>query len=64
MSFPPYDHILVSREGAIGTIAFNRPRVLNAFHNELMHETLAAVAELNADDAVEVIIVRGEGRAF
>ena len=59
-----YEHILVSRSGAIGTIAFNRPRVLNAFHNELMHETLAAVAELNADDAVEVIIVRGEGRAF
>lgn len=64
MSSPTYDHILVSREGAIGTIAFNRPRVLNAFHNELMHETLAAVAELNADDAVEVIMVRGEGRAF
>ena len=38
-----YEHILVSRSGAIGTIAFNRPRVLNAFHNELMHETLAAV---------------------
>jgi enoyl-CoA hydratase len=59
-----YEHILVSRNGPLGTIAFNRPRVLNAFHNELMHETLRAVAELNADDTVEVIIVRGEGRAF
>ena len=64
MSDSPYEHILVSRDGAIGTIAFNRPRVLNAFHNELMHETLRAVAELNADDAIEAIVVRGEGRAF
>ena len=60
----PYEHILVSRNGPIGTIAFDRPRVLNAFHNELMHETLRAVAELNADDSVEAIVVRGEGRAF
>ena len=64
MSESAYEHILVSREGALGTIAFNRPQVLNAFHNDLMHETLRAVAELNADDSVEVIIVRGEGRAF
>ncbi|MCB9930790.1 MAG: enoyl-CoA hydratase/isomerase family protein [Alphaproteobacteria bacterium] len=59
-----YEHILVERDGPVATIAFNRPRVLNAFHNELMHETLAAVRDLNADAAVEVIIVRGEGRAF
>jgi enoyl-CoA hydratase len=64
MSSPSYEHLLVSRDGAVATIAFNRPRVLNAFNNALMHETLAAVTELNADDAVEVIIVRGEGRAF
>ncbi len=59
-----FEHILVERDGPIATIAFNRPRVLNAFHNELMEETLAAVRDLNADDSVEVIIVRGEGRAF
>ena len=63
-SIPSYDHILVSRDGPLGTIAFNRPRVLNAFHNDLMHETLDAMRALNADDAVEAIIVRGEGRAF
>ena len=63
-SIPSYDHILVSRDGPLGAIAFNRPRVLNAFHNDLMHETLDAMRALNADDAVEAIIVRGEGRAF
>lgn len=60
----PYEHILIRHDGPLATIAFNRPRVLNAFHNELMEETLAAVAALNADDSVEVIMVRGEGRAF
>jgi enoyl-CoA hydratase len=59
-----FEHLVVSRNGAVATVAFNRPRLLNAIHNELMRETLAAVADLNADDAVEVIIVRGEGRAF
>ena len=59
-----YEHILVSRDGPVATLAFNRPRVLNAFHNDLMHETLDAMRALNADDAVETIIVRGEGRAF
>jgi len=59
-----YEFLSVSKDGPVATLAFNRPKVLNAFHNDLMHETLAAMKALNADDAVEVIIVRGEGRSF
>jgi enoyl-CoA hydratase len=59
-----YAHITVDRDEAVAVLTFNRPAVLNAFHNELMHETLDAVAALNRDDAVRVIVVRGAGRAF
>ncbi len=59
-----YEHIALTKDSGVATLAFNRPRVLNAFHNELMHETLAAMRALNADAEVEAIIVRGEGRAF
>lgn len=59
-----FEHIVVAKNGPLATLAFNRPRVLNAFHNDLMHETLDAMRALNEDDSVEAIIVRGEGRAF
>jgi len=48
----------------IAQLKFNRPDQLNAFNNELMRETLAAMATLNSDDNVRVIIVTGHGRAF
>lgn len=59
-----YDHILLERDGPVAILTFNRPGRLNAFHNPLMLETLAAVAELDADPAVRAIVVAGAGRAF
>jgi enoyl-CoA hydratase/carnithine racemase len=38
--------------------------MLNAFNNELMHETLAAMAAPDADPLVRAIVGRGTGRAF
>ena len=48
----------------IAHLKFNRPDQLNAFNNELMRETLAAMDTLNRDETVNVIIVSGNGRAF
>ncbi|QQS11205.1 MAG: enoyl-CoA hydratase/isomerase family protein [Rhodospirillales bacterium] len=59
-----YAHITVERDGAVAVLTFDRPQVLNAFNNELMTSTLAAVADLNGDDSVRAIVVRGAGRAF
>jgi enoyl-CoA hydratase len=58
------DHITVEHDEAVAILTFNRPQVLNAFNNELMHETLAAMAVLDADPSVRAIVVRGAGRAF
>ena len=58
------NYIKVEIEGPVGTLVFNRPHVLNAFHNEAMDECVAALRELAEDDGVRVVLVRGEGRAF
>ena len=57
-------YIEVSSQAQIAHLRFNWPRQLNAFNNELMHETLGAVTALEQDDDVRVIIVSGQGRAF
>ncbi len=51
-------------QDGIAHLRFNRARQLNAFNNDLMRDTLAAMARFNADEAVRVIIVSGNGRAF
>jgi enoyl-CoA hydratase/carnithine racemase len=58
------NHIKVEIEGPLASLIFNRPNVLNAFHNEAMSEIVAALKELAADERVRAILVRGEGRAF
>ena len=53
------EFILTRIEDGVGYLTFNRPKTLNAFNNELMHETMAAVDRFAADDAVKAIIVQG-----
>ncbi len=59
-----YTYIETEIADGIAQLKFNRPDQLNAFNNELMRETLAAMAALNGDANVRVIIVTGHGRAF
>ena len=59
-----HHYIKVDIEGPVASLVFNRPNVLNAFHNEAMDECVAALKELGDDQRVRAILVRGEGRAF
>ena len=59
-----YEHILVSREGTVGTVTINRPNKLNAFAGQMRQDMAAALAELSADTAIRVVVVTGAGRAF
>lgn len=51
-------------ENGIATITFNRPDVLNALTFEIYARLRDLMAELRRDDAVKVVIVTGEGKAF
>ena len=50
--------------GAVALITLNRPEVLNAFNTALRADLLAAAERANADPAVRVVVLTGEGRAF
>jgi enoyl-CoA hydratase len=56
--------LLVETDGAVATFTLNRPERLNAITPGLVDELDAALAAAIADEAVRVIRLRGEGRAF
>ena len=62
-----YENLLIDRVGTDGRVArvtLNRPEKLNALSQELLYEFWDVLHELEADDGVRAIIVRGSGRAF
>lgn len=56
--------IAVRREGRVGVLTLNRPKVLNALNRTLMREVTETMAAFILDDGVLAIVVNGEGRAF
>ena len=52
-----------SREGAVLTITFNRPDVLNAI-NAALHAALAAALKDARDPEIRAVVVTGAGRGF
>ncbi len=57
--------VLVSRDGAIATVALNNPERLNALNCAMWARLGAVMRELSADDALRCIVVRGAGeKAF
>lgn len=56
--------VLVRREGAVATITFNRPEMLNALDVPMAEAFLSTVTPLVADPALRVIVMTGAGRAF
>lgn len=53
--------VRVQREGAVGWIVLNRPEQINAINDDIRRGVPAALAELDADPQVRVIVIRGEG---
>lgn len=58
------NHIRVERENYIGYITLNRPEKLNAITWNMYESIAKAMDELEDDDNVRVIVIRGEGKSF
>lgn len=59
------DVILVAREGGIVTVTLNRPEKLNALNAAMWKRLRQVFGELDRDDSIRCIVVRGAGeRAF
>ena len=56
-----FENLLLDREGAVATITFNRPKVLNALNAQTLDELRRAILGLRRDDAIRVVILTGGG---
>ena len=56
--------LLLTREGAIATLTFNRPSALNAIDVPMAQAFLAAMRALSDDASVRAVVMRGAGKAF
>lgn len=60
-----YTQILVEKADGIATITLNRPEKMNAYTRTMGAEIMAAMDDIDADDAVRAVIFTGSGdRAF
>lgn len=60
-----YDTLIVERSGGLATIRLNRPEKHNALSARLCRDLIDALDRLEADDAVNVLILTGAGeKAF
>ncbi len=53
--------VAVERRAGIGWIVLNRPDQINAINDDIRRGVPAALAELDADPSVRVIVIRGAG---
>ena len=59
-----YETLEIEITDQVGTVFFNRQKVHNAFNEVMISELIKAVEELNQNDKVRVIILRGRGKSF
>jgi enoyl-CoA hydratase/carnithine racemase len=59
-----FERIRYEKSGTRATITLNRPEVLNAFDFRMLREIARACEDASWDDAIRVVVVTGEGRAF
>ena len=59
-----YEHVLVGREGPVGIVTLNRPKVLNALSPALIAELSDALRAFDADPEVRAAVLTGGPRVF
>lgn len=59
-----YQFLRYTSENGIAVITLNRPDVYNALNDEITFELQAVLKAVAKDDAVRVVVLTGEGKAF
>jgi enoyl-CoA hydratase len=59
-----YENIRVERDGAVGIVTLDRPKVLNALSPQLLTELVDALEEFDRDQEIRCIALVGSDRAF
>lgn len=58
------EHVRLALDAPLATITLNRPDKLNALTPEMLARLEGIAAQLERDETVRVVLLRGEGRAF
>ncbi|EIJ81974.1 enoyl-CoA hydratase [Bacillus methanolicus PB1] len=56
--------VLVHIDGRVATLELNRPESLNALNCEMIKELAAKLKDLGYNDEIDIIVLKGSGRAF
>lgn len=59
-----YENIILEKDGPIAVLTLNRPQALNALNSGIRDDMEEALALLEIDDDVRVVVFTGAGRAF
>ena len=59
-----YQTIRMEKRAGIGYLTLNRPQVRNAFSREMIDELQQALAGIDKDNEIRVVIITGAGQAF
>jgi enoyl-CoA hydratase len=59
-----FETLTIAIENRIGVLSVNRPKALNALNSLVLGELEKAVEAIEANAAVDVVILTGEGKAF
>jgi len=59
-----FETILIEKRDKIGILTLNRPQKFNTFNTRLAEELNAALCQLDEDNEVRVVIIRGAGKVF
>lgn len=61
---PASDLVTLRQDGGVAVISLNRPEQRNAFVPEMAQRFIAVCDEIDRDDRVGAVVVRGEGEGF
>jgi enoyl-CoA hydratase len=56
--------VIYEKKEGVAIARLNRPQVLNAMNKQLWLDLQAALDDAREDDAIKVVVITGEGRAF
>lgn len=59
-----FETILVEKKDQMGLLTLNRPQEFNTFNKKLAEELNRALVELDEDEEVRVVIIKGAGKVF
>lgn len=59
-----FETILIDKKNKIGMITLNRPQKFNTFNTQMTEELNAALLQLEKENEIRVVVIKGAGKVF